>query len=280
MLRIGLWAAVGVLTATLAGCQGIFAPRERLLQAPWQLDSEEQAALDRVLQAREAKNVDLKAFASRFTRWEYDPIFGPSNAPRFVDEGEIEYVAPDKMVFRILKTHKDGQTVPIEPERAEHWVRDGKSLYYHDHETEKLTELQLPPSWQEKVCNWGPFLLLFETKAERLKELFFIRIVTPPGAEGEIWLEAYPRFEEEACNFKRAELILKTKDMMPSAMQYYAPNGKNRTAYAFDEKSTSVSKKRAAGLAPAHGVRRVVFRRRCAGVNPAARPRRRPLRGS
>ncbi|KKL94414.1 hypothetical protein LCGC14_1864970, partial [marine sediment metagenome] len=48
-----------------------------------------------------------------------------------------------------------------------------------------------------------------------------------------IWLEAVPRHRQDAANFRLAELILTTKDMMPFALQIHAPNGKNRTVYQF-----------------------------------------------
>jgi len=78
---------------------------------------------------------------------------------------------------------------------------------------------------------------LFGAKAEHLKRRYWLRIITPPDAQNEVWLEAYPRTIEDAQNFKRAELILAVRenDMQPSAVQIFHPNGKNRTVYSFRE---------------------------------------------
>ena len=49
----------------------------------------------------------------------------------------------------------------------------------------------------------------------------------------EYWLEARPRWQQDAANFNRVELILDRQRFLPSALQIHLPNGKNRTAYRF-----------------------------------------------
>jgi len=77
-----------------------------------------------------------------------------------------------------------------------------------------------------------PFL--FNSSPEDLKRRYFIRLVQPPqDATGQVWLEAYPRSQEDAANFQRATLIINTNDMMLHALQLYMPGGKAWTAYQF-----------------------------------------------
>ena len=52
--------------------------------------------------------------------------------------------------------------------------------------------------------------------------------------KGGISPEAYPKFQKDAANFQKSELILKTDGMVPAAMQVHAL-GKQRTVYKFDD---------------------------------------------
>ena len=202
---------------------------------PFRLTPQQEAHLDRVLNVWQQHSSKVKTFSCEFTRWEYDPVFGPPDAPRFTDEGEIKYKTLDKGMFRVLKTaNKNGKMVEIEPERAEHWICDGKSVFLYDHKTKTLREYKLPPEMQGKAIADGPLPFLFGADSAKLKQRYYMRVMEPPrGVTDQIWLEAYPRWQQDAANFKRVELILTVKDMMPSGMQTYAPNGKNRTAYKF-----------------------------------------------
>ncbi|NQU21531.1 MAG: TIGR03009 domain-containing protein [Candidatus Nealsonbacteria bacterium] len=202
---------------------------------PFRLTPQEETYLDRVLNVWEQHSGKVKTFSCDFTRFEYDPVFGSADGPRFVDEGEIKYKTPDKGMFRVLKTLKKGKRLNIEPERADHWICDGKSAFVYDHKTKNLREFKLPPDMQGKAITNGPLPFLFGAEAAKLKQRYYMRVITPPDVKDQLWLEAYPRWQQDAANFKRVELILTIKDMMPSALQTYAPNGKNRTVYQFSK---------------------------------------------
>jgi len=201
--------------------------------APFRLSAAEQAEVDRVLEAWEQQSARFRKFECDFTRFEYDEVFGQRNVPRFVDLGHIKYAAPDKGVFRVTHTVKEGRVVPIEPKRAEHWICDGKAIYGYDFVQKQLVEHQLPPELQGKSISNGPLPFLFGVEADQLKRRYWIRIVTPPQTQGEIWLEAFPRFQADAANFQRAEMILKTTGMQPYALQLHLPGGQQRTVYQF-----------------------------------------------
>ena len=67
--------------------------------------------------------------------------------------------------------------------------------------------------------------------------------MTPKEEIGKtVWLEAYPKFQHDAANFRRAVVILNDADFIPSALQIFPPGiaAKNpklqpaNTAYRFD----------------------------------------------
>lgn len=200
------------------------------------LTPQEEAQVDRILRLWEQRSAGIKTFECSFVRREWDPVFGPANAPRFVDIGAIKYAAPDKGEYVVEKALQDGKPVGIEPERAEHWICDGKSIFEYNTIKKQVIERRLPPELQGKAISDGPLPFLFGAKAESLKQRYVIRITTPPNMQGQqTWLEAFPRFRANAADFRRAELILTNQDMTPFALQLEEPNGKKRTSYRFYE---------------------------------------------
>jgi TIGR03009 family protein len=215
--------------------------RQAQATAPFQLTPQQQALVDRMLTAWERESTKFRKFACDFTRYEYDAVFSKRDEPRFVDLGYIKYAAPDKGAFRVTHTQQNGRVLPIEPRRAEHWICDGSSVYGYDFVQEQLVEAKLPPELQGKAIANGPLPFLFGAQAQRLKQRYWIRDVTPRDEKGrvlspyngQVWLEAYPRYQADAANFKRAELILTTGSMEPFALQLHLPGGQQRTVYRF-----------------------------------------------
>lgn len=200
---------------------------------PFTLTPQEEAQVDRALTLWEQRNRDIKTFDCRFKRWIYDVVFGPPNQPKFVDVGVIKYAAPDCGMFRVETTDKNGKDVKIEDARAEHWISDGKSIFEFNHGKKQLIEHKLPPELQGKAIADSPLPFLFGAGSQKLKQRYFIRLITPPEVKDQIWLKAYPRFQQDAANFHHAEFIIKTEGMSPFALKLIQPNEKDYTVYQF-----------------------------------------------
>jgi TIGR03009 family protein len=201
-------------------------------KAPFTLTPQEEAELDRVLGLWEQRNANIKTFDCEFRRWIYDVVFGSPKQPKFVDTGVIKYAAPDRGLFRVERTEKDGKDVPIENTRAEHWISDGKSIFEYNHTKKQLTEHKLPPELQGKAIADSPLPFLFGANAQKLKQRYWIRI-EPSDAKDKIFLEAYPRSQQDAANFFCAEFIIMAEGMSPYALNLIQPNKKDRIAYQF-----------------------------------------------
>ncbi len=202
-------------------------------RAPFQLTPQEQAHVDRVLKQWEEHNNTIKTFDCQFKRWVYDKVNGTADHPMFIDTGVIKYESPDRGMFRAEKTERNGQTVPIEEARAEHWISDGKSIFEFSHTKKQLIEHKLPPELQGKAIANTPLPFLFGAEAQRLKERYFLRIVTPADVKDQIWLEAYPRFQHDAANFHHAQFIIATQGMSPFALKLIQPNETDYMVYQF-----------------------------------------------
>ncbi len=256
-IRVGLFTAVGLLVASstllaqnsrppVGPNQPVMprvpvlkrrAPQQQGPRAPFQLTPQEQDYLNRVLQAWEERGRRVRDFTCKFVRWEYQVGFGQNNPnkPKHTDEGELRYGTPDRGTFRVLRTkNKDDQMVDVSPQRAEHWVCDGKSVFEFDYVKKELIQHKLPPEMQGKAITDGPLPFLFGSEAAKLKARYWMRITTPQQLlNKQIWLEAFPRFTRDAANFSRATLILNRADLMPHGLEVYLPNNQSRTAYEF-----------------------------------------------
>jgi TIGR03009 family protein len=221
---------VPVLTPRAPQQQGI----EQPTQAPFVLTQEEQAQLDAILKQWEEHNRNIKTFDCMFKRWIYDVVFGPQDKPKFVDIGEIKYAAPDKGSFYAKVTvQADGKEVPIEDARAEHWISDGKSIFELNPRKKQLIEHKLPPQLQGKAIADSPLPFLFGSEAAKLKQRYWLRVVSAGQTNGQIFLEAFPKHQQDAANFSCAQFMIDAKDMNPFALKLIQPNKKDHITYQF-----------------------------------------------
>ena len=210
-------------------------------QAPFQLSPQQQADLMAVLRAWEEKSDGIKLLYCDFVRWDYDAVFGQRNPdpknpqlpgaiiPR-ESHGELKYAAPDKGLYHIKEIKEYKATVGGKKEfvtrtdGGEHWICDGLAIWEYNFEKKQLIERKLPPELQGKAITDGPLPFLFGAQAGKLMQRYFLRIATPDTVKGQIWLEAYPRFQFDAANFQRATMILDQKTFWPFALEVILPN--------------------------------------------------------
>jgi TIGR03009 family protein len=169
------------------------------------LSPEQEAELDRVLLAWEQESDKVKTLSANFTVWEYgDPYSttkstgGPPKMKREA-KGEIHFAAPDKGSFRELEGGD------------ERWMCDGTAIYEFKAKEKVLHEYKLPPELQGKSISKGPLPFVFGAKADTMKQRYAMRIVTPADAKNQIWIEAWPRSQQDAANFNHVQVILDTK---------------------------------------------------------------------
>jgi len=225
-------------------------PAQPAQQQPAPLTPEQQAALDRLLAAWEARNAAVTTWSCTFHKWEYNawsPADGGGERLAFSESsGEIKYAAPDKGLFRVKEsTQWNPETRRYEKrtgDTGEHWVCNGASIYEFRHSERQLRETRLPPEMRGKAISDGPLPFVFGAKADTLKKRYFMRLVTPPGVTDQIWLESLPRYQADAANFAKVELILQARDLMPFAIQIFKPGGQDRDVYQFDPRTSLVDK--------------------------------------
>jgi TIGR03009 family protein len=211
-------------------------------KAPFTLSPQEQQRMNQILQAWEQQSNLVKLFKCTFTRWDYDMTFGPKDNDFLMSErfGIIKFRAPDQGTFKEEKMniYDAAEKKYVEShEELDHWVCDGKSIYQFKPKQKTLEITELPVEMRGKAITEGPLPFIFGAKAKTLNDRYWIRETTPPAEQGkQVWLEAWPKFRQQAQDFSRVEVILGVQDLMPLAMQVYMPNTKDRTAYLFADR--------------------------------------------
>jgi TIGR03009 family protein len=200
----------------------------RAPRAPFTLSPEEEAELDRTLLAWEESSAKIRKLRADFIRWEYDAVFGKRDAEGNIEptesRGEVYFTAPDKGTYKVTS------------EGGEHWICTGSSIFEYNAQKKQVIERVLPPELKGRAISESPLPFLFGADARRQKQRYFLRIVTPEGVEGQVWLEAQPRYAADAANFMRATVILDQKELLPTALEVILPNGKNKTVHQFEKR--------------------------------------------
>jgi TIGR03009 family protein len=222
--------------------------------APFTLTPQEQAQVDAVLKKWEQMSKEIKTYECKFTLLEYDlnfPVRDPKNPngpalPNYTDQGYLKYATPDKAIYRITFTDVKGEWVPVPPERSIYWICDGKAVWEIKSPPDALgpndrpppgqvIEHPLPQEMQGKAIADGPLPFLFGADADKIRNRYYLRIATPPEYKDQVWLDTYPRFQQDASNFSRAIIALNLSDMRPKSLRTYSPGGKDFRTYLFFE---------------------------------------------
>jgi TIGR03009 family protein len=231
---------------------------EKPSACPFSLTPAEEKEVDEALARWEHWNARVKTFECRFKLWTYHTVFRQQGVPKFIEFGSIKFQSPDKIIVRIVSEEKDGRITPIEDNRAQWWVCDGKSFWDYSPVKKTATEYKLSPVLNAIHPVDGPLSFLFPSsifiglfsftlkphepsafpfsaKANILKQEYYIRKFTSPDHQDQIQLEAYPRGQNSASYAKRLQLIFQQRDMAPFALMIVDPNGKDYSTYQFFE---------------------------------------------
>jgi TIGR03009 family protein len=219
-------------------------------QQPPPLSLAEAAALDQWLVAWEQRNAAVRTWSCAFHKWEYNawsPVDAKGERLAFTEStGELKYAAPDKGLYRVKESKQwspEARRYEVRGgDAGEHWVCNGESIYEFRHTERQLRETKLPVEMRGKAISDGPLPFVFGAKADTLKKRYWMRLITPADVRDQVWLEALPRYQADAANFSKVELILQARDLMPFAIQIHKPGGQDRDVYQFDPRTNLIDK--------------------------------------
>jgi len=227
--------AGGPAGPALPGKQPAGPPMAKPMGVPFILTDEEQAVLDLVLRRWQTDSAMINNLHCDIEVWENNPVFKKKTHTM----GELKYEKPDKGMYHI-KFDASGPK-PVPSQAGPHWVCNGKSIFEFRYADKVLIENRLPPSIQGEALVHSPLPFLFGAQAEELKKRYFMKDTTLPAEreKGQIWLLAFPKYQADAANFIKAELILTSPTvngkpmLLPYGMKMYLPNDQSDSSHVF-----------------------------------------------
>lgn len=204
---------------------------------PFQLTPQQQAALDKALQTWEKTSQGIQTLECEVHRWEYDVVFNKTT----YGIGDLKFKSPDQGKYLINEANQQtGEIIKV----AEHWVCDGENIYEFDYVNKRQIVRELPDELKGKAIADGPLPFLFGAEAKKLKARYWMRLIQPPpNNPNKICLEAFPKHQRDAANFRRAEVML-DQNWMPYALMLEMPNGKSRTTHMFKDPAVNSNLKK------------------------------------
>ncbi|QEG24002.1 hypothetical protein [Mariniblastus fucicola] len=201
-----------------------------------ELSAEESTYLGQALDYWQAQSEGIKLYQCTFQRYVYDTALTNYRDPKTgqlsadsIAIGEIRYGKPGKASYETTSLYKfDGpgkEPKPISDAKLrEKWVTDGDAVYEFDFQARRLYETKLPPEMRGAgaILN-SPIPFMFGARKDQILQRYWVRVITPPDAKGEVWLEAWPKRAEDAQNYKKVEIILSMEPFLPKAVHMYMP---------------------------------------------------------
>lgn len=209
---------------------GANAAGARPLAVPFVLTAEEEAVLDMILRRWQTDSSRIESLSCEIEVWEEVKAFGKKTHKI----GELRYQKPDKGLYHIINEVVEGPDGPkmVKAESGPHWACDGKAIYEFRHQDKVLKEMRLPPHMQGQALVHSPLPFLFGAQAEELKRRYFLKDTSSDEErqKGQLWLLAFPKYQADAANFVKAEIILTehvigaNKLLLPYGLKLYMPN--------------------------------------------------------
>ena len=204
------------------------------------LEPKLQQHTDHVLRFWEQHSGKIERYRCDFKRWEFDPSIHRTDFTTYA-VGKIQYARPDKGLFAVTELHqgRKGPGGKIEYHKRketdlEKWICDGRTIFEFDHRNQRVVERPLPPEMQGQNIVEGPLPFLFGAKAEQIKSRYWVRVnPNKRGSDpnqGVFWLEAVPKFKEDAASYKQIDVVIPDDDkFLPKAIILLHRDGSRST---------------------------------------------------
>jgi TIGR03009 family protein len=209
--------------------------------------------MDAILGKWEAQSQGVKTLEASFQKWKYDIAAAPAGKVATVSNGTIRYMNPDQghfkeeriLFFNGVDAQGKDQHAEVPGRFGEWWVCTGKELVFLNRDKKEKVIESLPANMQGEQLFDSPLPFVFNLKAQRLKDRFWIRRINPPNnQQGTYWMEAWPKTQKDAQLYKLVQIVVDAKTFLPNALLIYPPNfdpqsAPNREIYEFKDVKTN-----------------------------------------
>ena len=191
----------------------------------YSLSKEEWDEINGFLSAWHEQSKTIEALDYEFTRREYS-AHGTSET-----YGKVKFRAPDKGSIEIDSEWIDGKK-SYETNKKMKIVCTGNAVYQFDFADKKLTEFVIPVEERGKGVMDSPLMILVGANPRELQERFYLLVKnTPASLPNCICLEAWPKWLEDAKEFKRVVVAIDRQTFQAKILLLYEANGEDCKGY-------------------------------------------------
>lgn len=198
--------------------------------------------MEQILKTWETYSVKLQKLEGEFERYDYDFVFKVEKR----SEGRYYYEAPDRgrMDFlppkQLPETNETrGVVFQVKAAYTQSWICTGKEILDINHDEKSYNLVDIPERYQGNNIIESPLPFLFGMKADEMKRRYLLAFGSMHNpAKGVIHIVASPLMEAQQREYRRVEVLLSTKDFLPTAVRLFGTTGNGETVYAFTKHAT------------------------------------------
>lgn len=214
----------------------------------------------------ESESSKIQRLTGEVHRYHYDSVYGVEKraAGKFwyatPDKGRIDFgpVPVPEGATNPRKLQANGRPFTIATEGHQRWICNGKSIYIIDDDKKIADVVQIPAHQQGKNIVNGPLPFLFGMKAEQAKKRYHLRLggmhwpkggvrKLPNGKQQRVrpqfHIVAAPKFEVDAAEWSRAEVILDATRLVPTGIRLIHAHNNSETNYVFPAEQIKVNER-------------------------------------
>jgi TIGR03009 family protein len=201
--------------------------------------------LEQILKDWSQASDKIQKLQGSHSRWVYNHTFEIEKQASGVfyfespDKGRIDIVgqskpfrAPRRKFNNGKPDSKNGKVYQFKSDLKETWIADGRNIKKIDEKIKTVEVFPIPPESQGKNIMDGPLPFLFGMPPEKAKRRF--RFVLLGESETKVWLQIWPKLQQDRANWKQAKVILLKPSYLPDAVQLIDPAGTSETDYRFN----------------------------------------------
>lgn len=213
-------------------------PRNQLQQVPLQVQ-QLPPALEQILHNWSQATRQIKELKGEHNRFVYDHVFETETQAK----GKFYYRAPDMGRIDLhpykyapnqvsQKRNAQGQPFTLVEDKPEKWICDGERLMQVNEQERQVDVYPIPEDSRGTSIMNGPLPFLFGMPPEVAKRRYQLTLVSDDSER--CIVEAVPRLQSDAANYKKAAILLEKKTWLPKAVKLYDPAGNKETVFAFE----------------------------------------------
>ena len=211
--------------------------------------------IESLLPEWEAKSSQIQYLEGKFILTQYDEIYQTQT----MANGEFWYQSPDKgrMDFHPLNLSKfpkdpktgkvinpkkvgpNGAPYVVKPHSEERWVCTGEKILQIQDDVKQYVEIVIQAQYRGESIKNSPLPFLFGLSKEEAKSRYLLNLgamhrKTVAGCDVPVFhIVALPLRAEDASEWSRAEVLLRTDNFLPFSIRTNDPPGTSTNVYTF-----------------------------------------------